>query len=219
MNPTTAKSEKNRAMQRVQVALDAMADRIHAQNSYLIAQKLIRQQEFVRAKTVGIFVGFGGEVDTVRLMEAALGLGKRVAAPTTNIQQRRLVWREVTDPNKEIDLGPLGIPEPLRTGRDVEAGWLDLVTVPGLVWDEAGLRLAFWPGYFERFLQLNPRAFKVGLAFELQVKSDLSEIGGHALVNSLITEDQVRRFGPASHASERRLPGGPKGYKGYTGGR
>jgi 5-formyltetrahydrofolate cyclo-ligase len=219
MNSATAKSEKNRVMQRVQVALDAMADRIHAQSSYLIAQKLIRQQEFIRAKTVGIFVGFGGEVDTVRLMEAALGLGKRVAAPTTNIQSRRLVWREVTDPNKEIDLGPLGIPEPLRTGRDVDAGWLDLITVPGLVWDEGGRRLALWPGYFERFLQINPRAYKVGLGFELQVKPDLSEVAGSPLVNALITEDQVRRFGFASHPNERRLPGGPKGYKGYTGGR
>jgi 5-formyltetrahydrofolate cyclo-ligase len=211
---STAKTEKNRIMQRVQVALDSTPDRIHSQNSYLVAQKLIRQQEFVRSKTVGIFVGFGGEVDTVRLMEAALGLGKRVAAPITDIQQRRIIWREVTDPNKEIDLGPLGIPEPVRTGRDVDASGLDMITVPGLVWDEGGRRLALWPGYFERFLQINPRAFKVGLAFELQVKPDLSEVAGSPLVNALITEDQVRRFGFTSHGNERRLPGGPKGYKG-----
>ena len=155
----------------------------------------------------------------MRLMEAALGLGKRVAAPVTDIQQRRLIWREITDPNKEIDLGPLGIPEPVNAGRPVEAAGLDLITVPGLVWDEAGRRLALWPGYFERFLQINPRAYKVGLAFELQVKPDLSGVAASPLVNALITEDQVRRFGFASHGNERRLPGGPKGYKGYTGGR
>jgi 5-formyltetrahydrofolate cyclo-ligase len=206
--------EKRELMQRVQAALDALSDRVHAQHSYLVAQKLMRQPEFRRAKTVAIFVGYGGEVDTISLIEAALQLGKRVAAPTTDRERRRLVWREVTDPDAQIDLGPLGLPQPLPACREADPTQFELVTVPGLVWDERGRRLTRWSGYFDRFLRLAPRALKVGLAFDLQVVEDLSALTQETVVDVLITDDQVRRFGLAEIRTERRLPGAPHGYKG-----
>jgi len=207
--------ERREMMRRVQAALEELPDQIYGQHGYLAAQKLIRLPEFGRAKIVGIFVGYGGEVETMRLMEAALKLGKRVAAPTTDRQSRRLLWREVNEPHAEIDLGPLGLPQPRPSCHEADPTQFDLVTVPGLVWDEQGRRLARWPGYFERCLKLLPRVLKVGLAFELQVVKDLSKWVEATLVDALITEDQVRRFGlTETPRPERRLPGGPKGYKG-----
>jgi len=142
-----SQTERQVMIGRVQAALDAMPDRIHAQNSFKVAEKLIRQADFQRAEMVGIFVGFGGEVDTIRLMDAALELGKRVAAPTVELSQHRLVWREVLDPGADIDLGPLGIPQPLARCREIDPSKLGLVTVPGIIWDERGRRLARWPAY------------------------------------------------------------------------
>jgi 5-formyltetrahydrofolate cyclo-ligase len=216
MDSDNLTKERNRVLQRVQVALDALSDRIHAQNSFKVANKLMNTPEFKRAEAVGLFIGFGGEVDTFHLMEAALKLGKRVAAPTIDVKQRVLVWREITDPEAQIDLGPLGIPEAKRTCREVGISDFELVTIPALAWDEQGRRLAYWPGYFERTMRLLPRAFKVGLAFDLQVVEDLSSLAAPALLNALITEDQVRRFGMMSPPPERRIPGGPVGYKGQT---
>jgi 5-formyltetrahydrofolate cyclo-ligase len=207
--------EKKGLMRSVRTALEALSDQLYDQHSYRVAQKLIKQPEFGRAKVVGIFVGYGGEVDTLRLMEAALKLGKRVAAPTTDIKHRRLLWREVEDPNKEIDLGPIGLPEPRPSCHEADPREFDLVAVPGLVWDEQGRRLTCWGGYFDRFLKLLPRISKVGLAFELQVVEDLSKWVEATLIDALITEDEVRRFGlTESIAPERRIPGGPQGYKG-----
>lgn len=206
--------ERKEVIRRVQAALDTLADQLYTQHSYLMAQKLIRQPEFGRASAVGIFVGFGGEVETVRLMAAALRLGKRVAAPTVDVGQRRLLWREVEDPERDIDLGPLGIPQPHLTCREMQPALMDLVCVPAVAWDEKGRRVARWPGYFNRFLRLVPRAFKAGMAFELQVIDDLSKLTQETLVEALITEDRVRRFGHAQTPQEWRLPGGPKGYKG-----
>jgi 5-formyltetrahydrofolate cyclo-ligase len=217
MDSNETQQERQKVMRRVQSMLDAMPDRIHAQNSFHIADKLIKHQEFQRATVVGIFVGYGGEVDTVRLMEAALTLGKRVAAPATDIANRRIVWREIKDPNAEIDLGPIGIPQPLPTCREMHSSSLELITVPGLVWDERGRRLSRWQGYFDRFLAHVPRSiFRVGLAFDLQVVEDLSNLVGATLVSALLTEDEVRRFGPMDaprQSTGRRLPGGPSGYK------
>lgn len=216
MNENQIRQERETILRRVQGMLDAVPDRIHAQNSFRVADKLIKHQEFQRANVVGIFVGYGGEVDTVRLMEAALGLGKRVAAPVTDIANRRISWREITDPNADIDLGPIGIPQPVPSCREVAGSALELITVPGLVWDEQGRRLSRWQGYFDRFLMGVPRiVFRVGLAFDMQVVEDLSTLVGATFVSALITEDQVRRFGPMEtpRQSGRRLPGGPPGYK------
>jgi 5-formyltetrahydrofolate cyclo-ligase len=216
MDSANLRKERNRVLQRVQVALDALSDRIHAQNSFKVAKKLIETPEFKRVEALGIFVGFGGEVDTIHLMEAALGLGKLVAAPSINTKERTLIWREITDPDTQIDLGPLGIPEPKPTCRQANLAALEVVTVPALAWDEQGRRLAYWPGYFERTLRMMPRAFKVGLSFDLQVVEDLSNLTGPTMLNALITEDQVRRFGMETPSPERRIPGGPVGYKGQT---
>jgi 5-formyltetrahydrofolate cyclo-ligase len=215
MNEEQIQREKRRLIQRVQVALDAIPERIYQQNSFKIAQKLIKHAEFQRVPAVGIFVGFGGELDTIRLMEAALHLEKRVAAPTVDVAGRRLVWREIKDPGKDIDLGPLGIPQPLPSCREVDVSTLGLITIPGLVWDEQGHRLALWPGYFNRLMRALPRTFKVGLGFEVQVLEELSHIETEVLIDALITEDTIRRCGPEMRReSSGRIPGGPSGYKG-----
>jgi 5-formyltetrahydrofolate cyclo-ligase len=216
MDPNDLRQERETLLQRVQAMLDNMPDRIHTQNSFRVAEKLIKHQEFQRAQVIGIFVGFGGEIDTIRLMDAALELGKRVAAPTTDVTNRRIVWREITNPDIDIDLGPIGLPQPIPSCHEVAGSSLELVTVPSLVWDERGRRLSRWQGYFDRFLANVPRmVFRVGLAFDLQVVEDLGNLAGTTLVSALITEDQIRRFGPMDNreSNRQRIPGGPSGYK------
>lgn len=203
-------------IRRVQANLDAMPDHLYASRSFKIAQRFIRQAEFTRADLVGLFIGFGGEIETLKLIEATLQLGKRVCCPTVDVGSRRLIWREVTNPGKEIDLGPLGIPQPLTTCPEANLRDLDLVAVPGVVWDEQGHRLARWPNYFNNFLSQVRYAYRVGLAFDLQVMHiDLAPLSGaQVYVDGLITEDRMWRFGMPQKKSARRLPGGPPGYKG-----
>jgi len=214
MNALDPRREKERIIQRVQLALDNIPDRIHSQNSFKIAEKLFRLPEFQKAEMLAVFVGFDSEVDTMRLMDASLELGKRIAAPTTDTKSRCLIWREVKNPNKDIDLGPLGIPQPLATCREVDPNSLDLITVPGVAWDLQGHRLARWTGYFDRFLNNFPRKPRIGLAFELQIVDDLSALVSNVFIDTLITEDEMRKPRSFSAQSGMRIPGGPKGYKG-----
>lgn len=74
----------------------------------------------------------------------------------------------------EVDTVPM-IRKAIRAGKrvvapGVEAKELDVVIVPGLVFDEKNNRLGRGKGFYDRFLStLDPRVRKVGLAFSFQV--------------------------------------------------
>lgn len=64
--------------------------------------------------------------------------------------------------------GPFGIPEPESAA--VSLTRIDVVIVPGLVFDLAGERLGYGKGFYDRVLgQLHKDALSVGVAFEAQL--------------------------------------------------
>ena len=71
---------------------------------------------------------------------------------------------------------------------------IDVVIVPAAVWAEDGFRVGYGGGYYDRFLDLIPRASRLGLGLELQVVPGVPH-GSHDLpVDVLITEARVLRF-------------------------
>ncbi len=66
-----------------------------------------------------------------------------------------------------------GMLEPSPNSATVEAGVLEAVLVPGLVFDSRGYRLGYGKGFYDRFLaELNPKVLTIGVVAEaLEVES------------------------------------------------
>ena len=63
---------------------DALKKEEVAEKSYRIAEKILAHPKFVEAGTIAIYFPIGNEVDTKKVIERALVLGKIVLLPSTN---------------------------------------------------------------------------------------------------------------------------------------
>ena len=107
----------------------------------------------IPGRTLTAFVGAGGEVPTLPLLDALVADGRRVLLPIT-LADMDLDWAEYTGAD---DLAPagFGLLEPtgprLGTGAIAEA---DVILAPALAIDRSGHRLGQGGGCYDRSLPL-----------------------------------------------------------------
>ena len=114
----------------------------------------------IPGQTVTAFVGAGGEVPTVPLLDALVSDGRRVLLPVT-LGDMDLDWAEYTGAAALVPAA-FGLLEPTgpRLGLDAIAQ-ADTILAPALAVDQSGLRLGQGGGCYDRAL---PRAHGLVIA-------------------------------------------------------
>lgn len=137
--------------------------------SLIIADRLLSLSFYFKAAVIMAYMDYKKEVRTLTVIERAMKDGKRVVLPLTKPDTHELILVEVRDLNRDIATGFKGIKEPVYENKRIVApGDVDLILVPGVVFDERGYRIGYGGGYYDRFLN-KTCATKIGLAFELQI--------------------------------------------------
>jgi 5-formyltetrahydrofolate cyclo-ligase len=104
-----------------------------------------------------------GEYDARRLAERLRARGAVTALPVVVAPRQPLVFRE-WHPGVPLASGPLGIPYPV--GSDPVVPTAALVPMNG--WDDAGYRLGYGGGFFDRTLaSLATKPVVIGVSYEL----------------------------------------------------
>ncbi len=138
------------------------------QKSKLIEEKLLKQEEFIKAERIMFYLAFDGEVNTESMINKARGLSKEIFVPVCDTKQKALKPCILMEDSK-LDKGPYQTLEP-QTKIDLSVDELDLVIVPALAFDKKGNRLGRGKGYYDRFLKgLPQRTHSIGLAFDFQI--------------------------------------------------
>jgi len=197
VSPESGRSEvksKSELRAAILARRDALSKEEITRKSAAASAHLLSLAEFTAAKVIMFFFSFRSELDTSSLIKAAMAAGKRVIAPRVDRQARFLVPCEIMDLEQDLAPGVYDIQEPRSSCRVVEPETIDVVIVPGAVWDERGYRIGYGAGYYDRFLALAPRARRIGLGFELQVVSEVPRTPRDLPVELLVTEAGVRRF-------------------------
>lgn len=172
---------------------DCLSSQEQTRKSQKIISLLNEVPEVRQARTLFVYVQFRSEVQTLPFIRKCIQAGKTVTVPVTLVEEKKLPAVRITDPDRELRPGYCGIPEPgpelVQTG-EIDPGTIDVVVVPGSVFDRRGGRLGYGGGYYDRFLvDAAPRAVRVALAYELQLV-DFLELQPHdQLMDWLITEE------------------------------
>jgi 5-formyltetrahydrofolate cyclo-ligase len=136
-----------------------------------IQTAVLEDPAWLSARVIFCYAAVGTEADTGTLLRAALRQGKILALPRCLAEgQMEAVRVETVDILETLRPGRFGIPEP--TGMKISPETIDLMIVPGLLFDRAGRRIGYGGGYYDRFAAGCP-AFRMGLCFPEQLRADL----------------------------------------------
>ncbi len=185
--------ERKNLRNRVLATRDALPEQERKIKSAAITAKVLHLKEFKAARTIFVYVSFRSEVSTEQLITQSLCLGKKIAVPLTITENFLLKPYLISDPEKDLSPGYCNIPEPDPARRQpVNPGDIDLIILPGSVFDHGGGRLGYGGGYYDRFISRQaPQALRVGVAFEEQVVSVVPVEEHDQPVHILVTEERV----------------------------
>jgi 5-formyltetrahydrofolate cyclo-ligase len=164
-----------------------------------ISERIFNLQEFEDARTISIYLHIGSEVRTREILARCIAQAKRVIIPVTNGTNKRLIFSEIKAPEKELETGNFGIPEP-KTGflRPVPLEEAEIALVPGIAWDLRGHRLGYGGGYYDRSINsLHNHVLTVGLGYDFQIVREIPTTRYDRPVDKIVTERRVIPERPA----------------------
>lgn len=125
-----------------------------------IFNQVINLKEYKESKMILTYVSLKDEVDTFKLIEYSLKIGKKVAVPKCEEEIIKFYYISSLNDLKE---GKFNLLEPI-TNKLVTDFKNSICIVPGVAFDKANNRIGYGKGYYDRFLQ-NYNDIKIGLTY------------------------------------------------------
>ena len=160
------------------------------QKTMAVIDKLYGLPEFQDESILYLYKSVNNEIETEKIIQDALRLGKTVAIPKVcgrNISFYRITYEE------DLDFGYMVIPEPSPNPYkmvDTEEG---IIIVPGLAFDIHKNRTGYGGGFYDRFLKTHPHLLKIGVAYDEQIFDELQTDDFDITMDMIITDKRIIR--------------------------
>ena len=156
-----------------------------AADSALICEQIEQMSSFRDAQTVLIYYPIHNEVD-LRPLLTKYQDQKTFLFPVTH---RYSMEVRPYDGEDMMRKGRLGVPEPQTP---TWKGAIDLILVPGVVFDQHCHRIGRGGGYYDKFLRKHPGVKKIGVCYSFQLKKhDIPHMIGDHRVHRVVTPLQT----------------------------
>lgn len=159
--------------------------------SKIIAEKFFSTVYYNDSNNILIYYPFRSEIDVTIIIRQALKNKKNIILP--GVYNRKLKLFYINNLKKQLEMGAYGIMEPI-TGlcRAAKISDIDLVIVPGLVFDKNLNRLGYGGGFYDRLLPLIPAGVKkIAPCFDIQVVESIPVSEHDIKVDLLITDTNI----------------------------
>ncbi len=158
------------------------------------AERLCGLSAFERASAVMLFLPLPNEIDARPIALRAWQEGKTVTVPLVNFEQRHMIPVEIRSLTEPMTTDGHGIKRPAGA-CPVPVDLIDLVIVPGLVFDTQGHRLGRGGGFYDRFLaQPGFGGATCGFALDEQVVDSVPTHGLDVPIHCLVTDRRTLCF-------------------------
>lgn len=199
-DPEESRSAKSALRLSIRPILKSISPEQRAAASEAICRLLQQQAVWKNAQAILFYAPLKDEIDIAPLLAKAVAQGKRAALPRFDPDTGLYSARQLADPNSQLQQGKFDIPEPSQDAPPIHTNHLDLILVPGLVFDVRGRRLGRGMGFYDRLLKDVPSP-KCGIAFDQQLQAEIPAEPHDVNLNFLATPTRWLAF-PAPQAVE-----------------
>lgn len=156
-----------------------------------IIDTLIDTDYYKESKKIFIYIGFGSEINTLKLIEIFLQGGKDVYVPKTNIQKKEMKAVKIKSLDK-LALCKYGILEPDNEDEVIDREDIDLIIVPGVAFDKSGGRVGYGGGFYDKYLsKIIRNTAKVALAYDFQIINEVPTEDHDIKIDCIITDKDI----------------------------
>lgn len=156
-----------------------------------IHKNLFNSKLWNKAQVIGVTLSYKPEWDTYEIIKQAWKDNKEVVVPVTNELTYTMKFYLINS-LKDLKEGNYKIYEPISQTKEryYEKSTIDLMIVPGVVFDKHGYRIGFGKGYFDRYLN-DFNNNKVALLAEFQLIEQIPTNQYDINVDYLITDKKI----------------------------
>ena len=138
-----------------------------------IYNQVVNDAAFIAADSVFLFLSFGSEIDTKKIIQHALDHNKKVFLP--KVIGKKLELFKMKD-FENLEKSKFGILEPNAYCESIGNCGIDFILVPGLAFDLSGGRVGYGGGYYDRYISSLPKYEtipKVAIAYDFQIVDEV----------------------------------------------
>lgn len=170
--------------------LTALDEMTYTNYSRQIEEQFLRYIASSDASTIALTISSFPEVNTWGIIKQLWVIGKNVVVPKCKPSDKSMIFYQIQnfDQLERVYMHLLE-PNPLLT-KAFTPQEIDLIVVPGIVYNEKGYRIGFGGGYYDRFL-MNYHGDTLSLAFQMQVVEDVETNVFDLPVDKIITQNEI----------------------------
>lgn len=156
-----------------------------------IKERIFETNEYKKAKTILFYISYDNEVYTHDIIKESIEMGKTVVVPKSVTKDSTLILSKLTNWN-DLEIGAYDILEPKQNSiKEVSLESIDLIIVPGVVFDIHGNRIGHGKGYYDRLLKTSQHILGIGLAFEFQIVKKIETEVHDEKIDIIVTEKRI----------------------------
>lgn len=188
-NKMTIQEEKKKLRKEIKQQIAGLSEEYCWEADKEIQRKTTAYIKEHQADTVFCFVGTNLEIDTKPILEEIMRMGKHLGVPKC-IGKGLMEVYEIHS-LEDLQPGSYGILEPQEGCQLIRPEEIGLVLVPCLSCSEAGWRLGYGGGFYDRYL-VSARAKRVVLCRSVLMRDNIPRDGLDLQMDAVITESFIR---------------------------
>jgi 5-formyltetrahydrofolate cyclo-ligase len=171
---------------------DRIEPHVRFTHSNSILSRIKQLDSYEDARILMFYLSYGSEVVTDLMINEVLADGKEVAVPVIQSPGDGIMTAVKINRLEDCYEKVYGIRQPEFNENDVVSKEdVDLIFVPGIVFDLNGYRIGYGKGYYDRWLEGTDILKRVGLAFEVQLIDKIPNGQYDLPVSKILTEKRM----------------------------